>query len=131
MSKSEAKLHDGEETGEFLMDPRTRWAATRTRLAEERTFNAWLRSGLGIMAFSLAIARFVSIDPSWFTDLIALLFFVIGALMIILGYRTYHQPVPVFDTDEISTIPRWIAGTLVLLLILLIALLLVFILISY
>ena len=117
MNESEAKLHEGEETGELLMDRRTRWAATRTILAEERTFNAWLRSGLGIMAFSLAIARFVSFDPSWFSDLITLLFFVIGAFVIILGYRTYHQSVPVFDSDEISTIPRWIAGTLVLMLI--------------
>ena len=131
MNEPKAKQYEGEETGELSTDPRTRWAAARTRLAEERTFNAWLRSGLGIMAFSLAIARFVIFDPSWISDLIAILFFFIGAMMIILGYLTYHQSVPVFDTGDNSTIPRWIAGTLVVLLILLIALLLVIVLISY
>ncbi len=126
MIEVERSEQGGAENREQLMDDRTRWAAARTRLAQERTFNAWLRSGLGLMAFSIAIARYITFDPSWLSDLMSILFFLIGALMIVLGYRTYQISLPLFDTEGGSKIPTWLAGTVVVLIILLIALLLLF-----
>ena len=122
----ETSQPEGAEGQERLVDDRTRWAATRTRLAQERTFNAWLRSGLGLMAFSIAIARYITFDPSWISDLMSIMFFLIGALMIVLGYRTYQISLPQFDTEGSSKIPTWLAGTVVVLIIFLIALLLLF-----
>ena len=105
--------------------------AARPRLAEERTFNAWLRSGLGMMAFALGIARYLTFDPAWLSDLMTLAFFLIGALMIILGYRTYHQSVSLFADEVSSRVPKWLAGAVVLLVILFIALILLFVSITY
>jgi putative membrane protein len=39
-------------------DPRDRLAYDRTLLANERTYAAWLRTGLGIAAFGLALSHF-------------------------------------------------------------------------
>jgi len=126
MTEVETSQPEGAESREQLMDNRNMWAATRTRLAQERTFNAWLRSGLGLMAFSLAIARYITFEPSWLSDLMSVLFFLIGALMIVLGYRTYQQALPMLETESSSRIPTWLAGTVVALIISLIALLLLF-----
>lgn len=38
-------------------DPRQRLAYDRTLLANERTYTAWLRTGLGIAAFGLALGQ--------------------------------------------------------------------------
>ena len=126
MIEVETSQPEGAEGQERLVDDRTRWAAARTRLAQERTFNAWLRSGLGMMAFSIAIARYISFDPSWLSDLMSIMFFLIGALMIVLGYRTYFLSLPSFEIEAGSRVPTWLAGTVVVLIILLIALLLLF-----
>lgn len=48
-------------------------ARTRSKLANERTFGAWLRTGLSVMVVGLAIARFMTIEngplQTWFVAL--------------------------------------------------------------
>ena len=113
------------------VDSRTESAALRTRLAEERTFNAWLRTGLAIMAFSLAIARFISFDREWLSDLLTIGFFLLGVVIILIGLRTYHQGFTVYDLAGMSWTPSWIAGTIILLIVLSVAAFLYFTLTNY
>jgi putative membrane protein len=103
------------------LDSSTEWAALRTRLAEERTFNAWLRTGLATMAFSLAIARFFSFEREWLSDLMTIGFFLLGVVIILLGLRTYHQGFTEYDLAGMSRTPSWIAGTIIFLIVLSIA----------
>ena len=124
-------MADSNDLGSQTVDNRTEWAALRTRLAEERTFNAWLRSGLAIMAFSLAVARFISFEKEWLSDLMTIGFFILGVLIILLGLRTYHQGFTEFDLAGMSRIPSWIAGTIILLIVVSVAAFLFFVLSSY
>ena len=113
------------------VDSRTEWAALRTRLAEERTFNAWLRTGLAIMAFSLAIARFISFDRAWLSDLLTIGFFLSGVVIILIGLRTYHQGFTEYDLAGMSRTPSWIAGAIIFLIVLSAAVFLFFTLTNY
>jgi putative membrane protein len=46
-------------------DTATMLAASRTHLANERTFAAWLRTGLSVAAAGIAVARIPGREPSW------------------------------------------------------------------
>lgn len=74
-------------------DPRQRLAYDRTALANERTFAAWLRTGLAVGAGGVAITHVVPLtdrDPT-FARVLGLLFVLVGVAMIILGARRFVQ----------------------------------------
>lgn len=66
----------------------------RTHLANERTFLAWLRTGLSLVAVGLAAANFLPLDlvPGFpFVRLFSLLLVLFGTAMVIFGARRYSR----------------------------------------
>jgi putative membrane protein len=64
-------------------------ATRRTRLASERTFLAWWRSGLTALAVGLAAGRLVpelSAGANWPYEVIGVAFALVGALLVGYGY---------------------------------------------
>jgi len=102
-----------------LARERTELALVRTRLAKERTFNAWLRTGLALMGAGVAIAKLMSdFQPQWILRLLAVLFVVIGGLIIGLGLRTYFRVIQRIEKVRVGGHPFWYILTLAILLIL-------------
>jgi putative membrane protein len=67
-------------------------ATRRTRLANERTYLAWWRTGLTAIAVSLAAGKLVpelSTGASWPYEVIGVAFAAVGMLMV--GYAYYRQ----------------------------------------
>jgi putative membrane protein len=77
-------------------DPETR---ARTHLANERTFLAWLRTGLSLVAVGLGAARFIPIDLIPGLPVVrtfSILLVLSGTCMVIYGgirYRTAYQAI--------------------------------------
>ena len=93
-------------------------AVRRTRLAEERTYNAWLRTGMATMAFGLVIARFfTAVGPIWLLNLLAAFFVLGGGITILLAFRTHYRQAKEYgEMNEVHT-PVWASGGLGILLI--------------
>ena len=74
-------------------DPDSR---ARTHLANERTFLAWLRTGLGLIVLGLAAAQFIEVDRDLIpgvravSDFAALLI-VCGAVIVLVGSIRYFR----------------------------------------
>lgn len=78
-------------TVDSLSDSRTNWAHERTRLAKERTFAAWLRSGLSAVGVGLGLVKLLpSVEPRWMMQLIGIFFIGAGTIAFVVGYATYH-----------------------------------------
>jgi putative membrane protein len=77
-----------------IADPDSR---ARTHLANERTFLAWLRTGLSLVAVGLAAANFLPLDlvPGIpFVTVASVALVVLGTFMVLFGaarYRRAHQ----------------------------------------
>ena len=109
---------------------RTEWADERTRMAAERTFAAWLRTGLTLVAGGLATARLLtSIEPGWLVRAMGVILIVLGGTIFALGFRTYRELSKEMKEEEIESTSVWFLGlmTLMLLLAAVFALILVFV----
>lgn len=95
---------------------RTDKAEHRTQLANERTFSAWIRTGLAMLVAAFAAAQLLrGGGPVWLPSLVGLLFVALAAstfAMALISYRKTAMP-------GSSATQAWIAGGLVAILILL------------
>jgi putative membrane protein len=69
-------------------------ALRRTRLANERTYLAWWRTGLTTFAVSFGAGRLVPAvthGPNWPYELIGLAFAAVGVCFIGYGYLRHHE----------------------------------------
>ena len=67
---------------------RTDWAQDRTILANERTFSAWMGTGLGAVGIAIGLkAVFGATDPTWVAKLVASLFLAIAILIYWIAQR--------------------------------------------
>ena len=69
-------------------------AARRTRLANERTYLAWWRTGLTTLAVSVGAGRLIpelSQGPNWPFELIGVAFAVMGVAFITYGYLRHKS----------------------------------------
>ncbi len=118
-SKKNTTTADANQQALRLARERTELALVRTRLAKERTFNAWLRTGLALMGAGVAIAKLMShFQPQWILRLLAILFVIIGGLIIGLGLRTYFRVIQRIEKVRVGGHPFWYILTLAILLIL-------------
>jgi putative membrane protein len=72
----------------------TRDATRRTRLANERTYLAWWRTGLTAFAVSFGAGRLVpelTKDTKWPFEAIGVAFAVVGVAFIVQGYRRQQR----------------------------------------
>lgn len=111
-------LTDAEQTLKLARE-RTEWALVRTRLAKERTFNAWLRTGLAIMGAGIVTAKLMTdFQPQWLLRTLSVLFVVLGALIIGLGLRTYFRVIQQVEKVRVGSHPFWFILSLAVLLML-------------
>lgn len=96
------------------IDQRTEWAFERTLLANERTFIAWLRTGLAVTAASAVVMRLLSAaEPRWLVNTLAIVMALAGVLIVALsagGYKRMHK-----ELEDIGPglIPQWLVWILV------------------
>jgi putative membrane protein len=87
----------------------TRDATRRTRLANERTYLAWWRSGLTAFAVSLGAGRLVpelSAGSNWPFVLIGVGFAVVGVAFMAFGYLRHRQVELALERGGYASLPN-------------------------
>ncbi len=113
MSAGSARPRTSERGG--ISDPDSR---ARTHLANERTFLAWLRTGLSLIALGLVAARLLPVDllPGLpLGHIFSALLVLSGTLMVIFGavrYARAHREIDAADYDP-AVWPILLVGALV------------------
>jgi putative membrane protein len=100
----------------------------RFTLANERTYLAWLRTALGLIAGGVAVDRlFVGLEPEWVRELIGVILIVVGSASAALAHRRWRKVEEALRHDEPLPPPRFaqvlaaaiaISGALIIVLIL-------------
>jgi putative membrane protein len=101
----------------------------RVYFAAERTLLAWIRTGIGVMAFGFVVARFgmflrlvsapgVELSGTGVSQYIGALLVLIGAIATAGGtlqYRRYchHLPTQDLPSGKVPVLPLWLAWSLV------------------
>ena len=83
-------------------------ATRRTRLANERTYLAWWRTGLTTLAVSVGAGRLVpelSGGPKWPFELIGVAFAIVGIVFVIYGYLRYRDVDEALSRGEYAGLP--------------------------
>src|SRR5947199_10354990 len=83
-------------------------ATRRTRLANERTYLAWWRTGLTTLAVSVGAGRLVpelSGGPKWPFELIGVAFAIVGIVFVIYGYLRYWAVDETLSRGEYAGLP--------------------------
>ena len=94
------------------VDPDSR---ARTHLANERTFLAWLRTGLGMIVLGLAAAQFIGIDDNRLSgtravsDFAAVLI-IAGALIVLTGSGRYFRGRDQIDAADFQPAGRGVGA---------------------
>ena len=85
---------------------RTRWAEDRTVLANERTFSAWMGTGLGAVGVAIGLkAVFGAIDPTWVAKLVASLFLGVAILVYWMARRQACKTLERLSENDAETMP--------------------------
>lgn len=84
----------------------TDWALERTRLAKERTFAAWLRTGLGAVIAGVGMVKLLpGITLDWLVQAVGFLLVISGMAIFIFGYRTYHSVLEKLEKEGFEGLP--------------------------
>ena len=87
-------------------------ATRRTRLANERTYLAWWRTGLTSLAVSFGAGRLLpelSKGSTWPYEVIGILFAVVGVAFIVQGYVRQRQIEDALDEGNYRPLAVWTA----------------------
>jgi putative membrane protein len=95
-----------------LVDPDSR---ARTHLANERTFLAWLRTGLGMIVLGLAVGQFIDVDRDLVPGIRAVSNFaaaliIAGTLIVLTGSARYFRGRDQIDAAQYQPAGRGIGA---------------------
>jgi putative membrane protein len=100
-----------------LAEDRTDWAHRRTLLAKERTFAAWLRTGLSAVAVGFGAARLLTdLEPQWLVMAASLTLIAVGLAALLLGFFSYRATLRELAEEGVRGVPVWLIGSFVALL---------------
>jgi putative membrane protein len=82
-------------------------------LAKERTFAAWLRTGLATAGLGiLAVKAMPSVEPRWLVRTLGIMFVSTGGIILLLGFRTYYGTLRRLEEEGFRGTPAWFIGAL-------------------
>lgn len=85
---------------------RTNWAEDRTIMANERTFNSWMGTGLGSVGVAIALkAVFGEFDPTWAAKLVASLFLLTAIVIFWAARRQAHKTLDRLSENDACSMP--------------------------
>ena len=90
----------------MAVDPDSR---ARTHLANERTFLAWFRTGIGLIALGLAAAQFLDPTGQGLVRVLATLVIGTGAVLVVVGMVRYDRGRKAIDATSFRPASRSIA----------------------
>ena len=95
----------------------TTLAMQRNIMANERTFSAWLRTGLALIVAAIALPRIIHfVNWDWTIKLVGIIFIIIAAVIFGVAYWRYEaENKKLMCTGAIMT-PTWIIKILTILL---------------
>jgi putative membrane protein len=100
-----------------LAEEQTDWADERARLARERTFSAWMRTGLAAVATGIGMARLlVAVEPRWLVQMMDVIFVMAGGVLFGLGFWRYRKNIQTMLTNDQWNVPLWMIGLVTILL---------------
>lgn len=92
-------------------------AVDRTLMAEERTFSAWMRSGLAASGAAVAIVKMLpDSEPRWLVHLLGVILSVVGVMAFAIGFWGYRAGSRYWSAAMPRAIPLWLMGALTALL---------------
>lgn len=87
-------------------EARTRWAEDRTVMANERTFSAWMGTGLGAVGVAIGLkAVFGDFDPTWAAKLVATLFLATAIAIYWAARRQACKTLEKLSDNDAETMP--------------------------
>lgn len=127
------ELHETDleqESKQELAVDRTDWAKVRTLLAKERSYTAWIRTGLAALAAGLGIAHLLkAYEPQWIVILLGFGLGVAGLMAPVLGFWSYRKSLKQLEEQGIRGVSLQVIGifTSIVIIASLFALILIFI----
>lgn len=85
-------------------------AVDRTLMAEERTFSAWMRSGIAAIGAAVAIVKLVPHDgaPPWLVQSLGVVLIIVGAMAFAFGFWSYRAGARHWSAAMPRAIPLWL-----------------------
>jgi uncharacterized membrane protein YidH (DUF202 family) len=90
-------------------------ARVNDQLADDRTFLAWLRTGIALFGLGVVIAKFAfivnpnsaKVEELRFYAAVGIVSVLCGALLVIVGYFQYRRVRHLLTSDAETAFPRW------------------------
>lgn len=80
----------------------------RTRLAKERTINAWLRTALSSIAVGLAVVKLFPVkEPKWLLLTLGIIFISAGSLIIAMALHSYKITLKMLEQRGVQGLPKF------------------------
>lgn len=85
-------------------------AVDRTLMAEERTFSAWMRSGMAAIGAAVAIVKMLPTndDPAWLVQSLGVVLIIAGAMAFAFGFWGYRAGARYWAAALPRAIPLWL-----------------------
>lgn len=85
-------------------------AIDRTLMAEERTFSAWMRSGMAAIGAAVAIVKMLPSngDPGWLVQSLGVVLIIVGAMAFAFGFWGYRAGARYWAGALPRAIPLWL-----------------------
>lgn len=100
-------------TKKALAEDRTDWAFERTLLANDRTFSAWIRTGLTTVAAGFAVTRLLTeVEPTWLISWLGIIFVVVGSGILLVGYWSHRSTLHRLTEERGRRIIGWLIGAI-------------------